>query len=173
MSIDYHHNGVKLRRLLEKDLKDLYDWRNDDRIWQWCRQDDLLEWGSHEKWFWRQAEDRRTSMYGITMSGSLVGVCGLTDIDQLARRAEFSLYVDPERQGQGVGKKALQQLFTHGFQSLGLNLIWGETFDGNPAAHLFEKLGMKLEGVRRAFYFKRGKHIDAKLYSILASEWVV
>lgn len=102
---------------------------------------------------------------------SPVGVCGLTDIDLVSRRAEFSLYIAPELHGQKLGRHALNLLLATGFDDLGINVIWGESFDGNPAKHLFRKLGMTSEGIRRQFYFKEGRFIDAELFSITAAEW--
>lgn len=101
-----------------------------------------------------------------------IGVCGLTSIDMEARKAEFSLYIGPEHQGKGYGSEALKLLLYHGFLNLGLNQIWGETFDKNPAAKMFEELGFKKDGTRRQFYMKSGKLIDCHLYSILRDEWV-
>lgn len=100
------------------------------------------------------------------------GVVGLTDIDYVNSRAEFSCYVDPDLQGRGLGRAALLALFKHGFEDLGLNSIWGESFDGNPALKLFESLGMKKDGIRRNFYYRGGRFIDAHLISITRDEFV-
>lgn len=102
---------------------------------------------------------------------AMVGVCGLTSIDLHNRRAEFSLYIAPALHGQGFGRKGLELLLTHGFKNLGLNVIWGEVFDGNPAAKLFRRLGFVKEGTRREFYFRDGKFIDAHIVSLTAGEW--
>ena len=111
-------------------------------------------------------------MFGIYDSNKrLLGVCGLTSIDLINRRAEFSLYIEPRQHGNSYGKKALKTLCKFGFEDLGLNSIWGESFEGNHAASIFESLGFKHEGLRRAFYFKKGKFIGANLYSLLKSEF--
>lgn len=111
-------------------------------------------------------------MYGVHADNLLVGVCGLTSIDWINRRAEFSLYLGPEHQGQGLGEAALRALCAHGFNVLNLNCIWGEAFDGNPAIKMFERVGFKEEGRRRQFYYREGKYIDAVLFSLLRSEYV-
>jgi ribosomal-protein-alanine N-acetyltransferase len=110
-------------------------------------------------------------MYGIWpfdnhLELACLGVCGLTSMDLINRRAEFSLYIGPEFQGQGFGKNALKTLLAHGFRNYGLNRIWGESFEGNPAIAMFESLGFEPEGIRKEFYFKGGKFIDAYLFSI-------
>lgn len=185
--IDYGH-GVKLRRLFPEDMNQTYVWRNDMRVWHWCRQNDLLHPQGHDAWFRAQASDPTVTMFMIEAIPSTivriagdpavdentpqrVGVCGLTGIDLTNRRAEFSCYIGPEHQKNGYGRKALQTLFTHGFKNLNLNCIWGETFDGNSAARLFKRIGMKSEGFRRQFYFRDGEYKNAELFSVLASEW--
>ena len=104
-------------------------------------------------------------------STGFVGMCGLTDIDLINRRAEFSLYIVPECWKKGYGKAALQTLFSHGFRNLNLNVIWGETFDENPAIELFKNLGMYYEGTRNEFYYRDGSYIDAHLISMSRSQF--
>jgi len=114
-------------------------------------------------------------MYGVwlkTGGGSeLVGVAGLTSLDWFNRRAEFSLYIDPERQRQGLGRGALAVLLAHAFTNLALEQVWGEVFDGNPALNLFAQQGFQVDGKRRGWYWKDGKAHDAHLISITRSEW--
>lgn len=133
-------------------------------------------------WFRKQHEDPSIRMYAVEVARqrgdgknaelvkSLVGVAGLTDIDFANSRAEFSLYVAPEAQGQGLGRAALRCLLTHGLENLGLNLIWGEVFEGNPALKMFLSLGFKVDGNRREHYWKDGKRIGTTLISIKRDE---
>lgn len=167
--IDFGH-GITLAPLDSGHLARIRLWRNDERIRTWCRQYDLISEQAHSEWFERQAKDPTIRMYAIYDNG-IVGVCGLTSIDQVNRRAEFSLYIDPGRHGNGLGERALKTLLHHGFYNLGLNCIWGETFEGNPAAKMFERLGMKEEGRRRDFYYRNGRFIDARLFSVLRADF--
>lgn len=170
--IDYGF-GVRLGTLgLADDGGVLFRWRNSPEIMRWTRQNDLLTWERHVAWFQGHQTDPTIKMYGtFTESHEIVGVCGLTSIDLTNRRAEFSLYIGPEHQGKGHGRAALQTLVHHGFMALNLNCVWGETFDGNPAARLFESLGFVKEGSRRDFYYRDGKYLDAHLYSLLRRDW--
>jgi RimJ/RimL family protein N-acetyltransferase len=151
------------------------DWRNHDEVWRWCRQLDLITDWEQERWYERQAADPTIRMYAVVMAveglKELVGVAGLTSIDHVHRRAEFSLYLRPDFHGKGMGKQALSLLLFHGFVNLGLNVIWGESFEGNKAMKTFEGLGFVKEGVRQQFYFKNGRFIDAHLYSITRQKW--
>ena len=150
--------------------------RNDPRVYRWCRQNNLITDLQQEEWIKKISFDPSIRMYTIWTHHStshgveLVGVCGLTSIDLINKRAEFSCYIDPDHQKKGFAKDALKALFKYGFEEMNLNIIWGETFSDNHAQHLFEKMGMVKEGVRRDFYFKAGKYCDAILYSIKRTE---
>lgn len=146
-------------------------WRNDPRVWNWCRQMKPISDIEQKTWFERQSNDASIQMYSVISNGLHVGVCGFTSIDLINRRAEFSLYIDPKLTGKGIGTRTLKTLLSHGFKQWGFHSIWGESFEGNPAARIFKKLGMKQEGIRRDFYFREGKFVDAHLYSIMDYEW--
>jgi len=163
--------GVKLGPVDPLQGRELMGWRNKYTIRRWCRQYDLIAPGNQVAWHDKIVRDPNISMYSIVSGDKTVGVCGLTDIDQHNRKAEFSIYVEPGHMGKGLGKTALQTLICHGFANLGLNRIWGETIMGNPAAGLYGALGFEFEGRLRESYFKAGKMVSSEIWSILESEW--
>lgn len=160
---------------INSDSKELTrSWRNNPKIYKWCRQNDLLTEAGHENWFLKHQLDPKIQMYLIKDSDDTkLGVCGLTDIDLVNQRAEFSLYIDPTKQGRGFGRNALMLLCWHGFNSMPLKIIWGESFAGNPAIEMFKKVGFKIEGTRRDFYYRDGNHLDAILFSIKKEEFIL
>lgn len=168
--IDYGF-GAYLKAVDSSDIEQLRAWRNDKRIWQYCRQSDLISDCQQDRWFKAQDEDPTIHMYTVWTESGKCGACGFTSHDRHNRIAEFSLYIAPEQQGAGVGKMALKTLFTHGFNNLNLHSIWGESFKGNPAIDMFKQIGMSQDGVRRDAYFRDGKYVDAVLFSVLEKEW--
>lgn len=170
--VDYGF-GVCLDIIYKSELEKMRGWRNNPLIHRWCRQNDLIYPENQEDWYEWQKEDPKTKMYSVLdPDGTLVGICGLTDIDLINRRAEFSLYLGPEYQGKKLSKPALKTLFSYGFKELGLRSIWGETFEDNKAQDVFRAIGMKEDGRRRQFYVKDGKFCDAILFSMLNTEFV-
>jgi RimJ/RimL family protein N-acetyltransferase len=163
--IDYKF-GVTLDHINTDYAEQLFLWRNDRRVYQWCRQYEPLMYCKHLRWIEGLPGRDDVKMYAVFCHDILCGVCGLTDIDYVNRRAEFSLYIDPEQHGRGLGRKTLLTLFSHGFKALNLNRIWGETFAGNPAFDLFIKIGMTCEGERIDYYYRDGRYINARLISI-------
>lgn len=163
---------MHLRRLSEKDLHQTFVMRNDPEIYKWCRQWAPLHESNHVSWLAAQAKDKSMEMFAIERDdGCFVGVCGLTSIDHINSRAEFSLYIARNFQKCGYGEKALRLLFDIGFFKLNLNRIWGETFAGNPALKLFKRLGMQVEGIRKEFYYRDGSYIDCYLISLSRREY--
>jgi RimJ/RimL family protein N-acetyltransferase len=171
--IDFGH-GIKLNSLTKAFTALTFKWRNHYFIWKWCRQNDLLNYENHCEWFDKIRNDPKIKMYSILAPGNdeYVGVCGLTDIDRVNQRAEFSLYIGPEYQRKGYAKAALKTLLSHGFLNQNLNVIWGETFEDNLALNMFMDIGMYREGSRRQFYYRSGKFIDAYLVSMTRSEFM-
>lgn len=155
----------------KSDLGPMFEARNHDNIRSWCRQVGLLNFDNHVDWYEKQRKDSSIKMFSIKVNNIFIGVCGLTSIDLINRHAEFSLYIIPSEQRKGYAREALKKLLYFGFYELGLNLIWGETFDTNPALKLFLETGFSIEGKRRDFYFKNGHFIDAHLVSIKRSEY--
>lgn len=164
---------MDLRPIEEADLVKLWVYRNDPNIYSWCRQRDYISKESHYRWYKSLVDRDDVIMWAIRehVTDPVIGVCGLTDIDRVNSRAEFSLYIGPDYQGKGYATRALASLLDRAFKVENLNLVWGETFEGNPAYKIFEKLGMECEGVRQQFYYREGKYINALLYSITEEQW--
>ncbi len=159
-------------------LRLLRKWRNLPAIYRWCRQFEPITEEQHEAWFQSLHNNPSTKMYVVMRpnadgTGQPIGVCGLTSIDYINRRAEFSLYIAPDFQCAGYGIPALKLLCKRGFETLNLNCIWGEVFSGNPALQRFKTVGFVEEGKRRQFYYRDGKYIDAVMISLLKDEFKI
>lgn len=153
-------------------------WRNDPLVSRYNRQIGLISEAHHSSWFDNLENNKCVLMYGVFahspeagVPNELVGVCGLTGINYIHQRAEFSLYICPKRQRHGLGKPALETLLDHGFQDLNLHKIEGECLRPNHAMKMFLKMGFHHEGTKRGHYYKAGKFWDADIFSILRSEW--
>jgi len=148
------------------------EWRNNIEIRRWCRQNSVISAIEQENWLKNLHTNPTIKMFGIkSLDNTLVGVCGLTSIDRVNQKAEFSLYIGPEHHGEGYGSHALYLLLQHGFDDQNLNRIWGESFEGNPAQNLFSKSGMRLEGTFKQSYFREGKFIDSMIWAMTREEF--
>jgi len=159
-------SDVTLQRIQKKHLPLVMGWRNSDHVRRWSGQEGLISEAQQLAWFERQDDNTNDRYFSICdRSNWPIGVCGLSNVDMVARRAEFSVYIGKESVGKGHSIAALSSLFNYGFMYIGLNMIYGFTFMDNEAAQkLFERVGMKQSGCIRDYYFKRGRFIDAYVY---------
>ena len=98
-----------------------------------------------------------------------VGMVGLTDLDWYAGSGEVSLITDPTCRGRGIGSGAFEMLLREAFDSLGLQTVWGECYECNPAIGFWHKMVAKYDGyVTKLPRRKRwgGKLWDSMYFSI-------
>ena len=165
--------SIILKPISKCDLPQLLLWRNDGRLFKWFRQYEPISEDHHLRWFENLKDDNTLKMFSIFNDENvLVGACGLTSIDYVNRRAEFSLYIGFDHASHGYGIAALKRLLTIAFSVYNLHQVWGEVFAGNPALDLFLKLGFKSGGLRRDFYYRDGIYINSHMISILRNEHV-
>ena len=168
---------IRLRPLEREDLKQLRDWRNDPDIFSRVREYRYLNMENQEAWFNSLRDDRKTIMFGIE-EGELhqlefIGVCGLTNIDWIGRKAEVSIYIgDKLYRQKGLGIEILNALAKYAFGECNLNRLWAEAFDSNQAGRkLFIKAGYEEEGILFAHAYKNGHYQNSHIYRMLRDEW--
>lgn len=173
---------IKLR-LIRELSENQREWRNSPEIQRWTRGSELISHEDQVKWLKRISEDPTILMFGVEVEEKskvpgmrkkpvIVGAAGLTSVSHIHKTAEFSLFIGPEYQRKGYGERALRELLNYGFKNLALRVIYGETFEGNPAWALFQKLGFQETGRHRKRYFKEGRSLDAICFDILSDEWL-
>ena len=73
-------------------------------------------------------------------AGKIVAMVGLTDLDWYAGHGEVSLITDPSKPKQGIGSGALDLLLHEAFAQMGLQTVWGECYECNPAIGFWHKV---------------------------------
>jgi RimJ/RimL family protein N-acetyltransferase len=84
--------------------------------------------------FYDGLQDRNSAnrYWEIKEGETFLGLGGLAGIEWENRLAEISLIIDPARQGQGYGKKAVRLLLEEGFLRMNLKTIVGVAYLCNP-----------------------------------------
>jgi [ribosomal protein S5]-alanine N-acetyltransferase len=74
--------------------------------------------------------------------------------------------------GRGLTTEAAGVLTDHVFTEYPVERIQAQAFVGNESSgKVLEKLGFQREGVLRSLVFRRGRHWDTIMYSLIRSEW--
>ena len=133
------------------------------------------------KWFVNkcisdQNQNPRTSYeLAITIDNNLVGVVGLTKVDDFNGTATLGYWLAKKVQRQGIMTEAVNELIRFAFIDLNLNRLNVEAFVDNVASNaLIKKLGFSFEGIQREGTKCKatGKLNDANQYGLLKSDWI-
>jgi len=128
-----------------------------------------------ERWYGSRAEhdDRLDLAIVERASGQLAGELALMDLDVDNRSCAFRIaLVGAGSYGRGLGTEASRLVLAHAFDTVGLHRVDLEVYAFNPRArHVYEKLGFVYEGTKRQALYWDGEWVDARIMSILSSDW--
>jgi [ribosomal protein S5]-alanine N-acetyltransferase len=169
--------SVRLRQLGPADLADLHSVFSDVaamRYWSRPAFADLDETRDYLAAIDRGRETGDLLQWGIEhlAQGRIVGTTTLFNLDFRQGRAEVGYILGALWWGQGLASAALQRLFTHAQDGLGLRRIEADVDPRNAASlRLLERLGFQREGYCRERWLVSGELQDAVLLGLLLREW--
>lgn len=137
-----------------------------------------------DSWFKSIVEDPSRVTFAIRASkvrdkdfGYIVGICGLWDIDWLARHARlFFVMIDRDghratMQNYPATQYAVNNIIDMAFNTLNLNKIWIEVYEHNDIKETLEYFGFVAEGIRRDTLYVSGKPLNSIVCSMLKQEY--
>ena len=167
---------VVLRRPELRDVKSLYEYRNDPDIVQLLggfskgySTKDIEDWlESH-----RARDDEIVWVIAEKEGDRCVGHVGLYNIDHRVRCAEFAIMIgDKACWGKGLGKQVSISVMEYGFEQLNLHRIKLTVLVTNVrAVKLYEKIGFRKEGTLRHEQYRDNQYVDVLVMGILKGEW--
>lgn len=167
--------NVYLRLLSQEDLKDRVSWINDEENIQTL----LFDWPTSiektQKWFSNVVFDN--SKFNLSIvdieTNELVGMTGLLNIDRINHHAQLYITIGNKKyRGKHLPDEVIPLVLEYGFTELELKKIYLYTLPNNERArHVYERNGLKLDGVLRQQVYCRGKQQDLYVHSILKREF--
>jgi UDP-4-amino-4,6-dideoxy-N-acetyl-beta-L-altrosamine N-acetyltransferase len=132
--------------------------------------DHVISREEHARWIASLRRSRKKLAMAGMLDGKLVGAVSLHDIDRRAGTADWSFYVDPARQGQGIGSRMLRKFVKFAFVEYGLRKLHGKVLDANTgSAKLHERLGFVRTGPCRAK--KNGRAVATSRFALSRRRW--
>jgi len=116
----------------------------------------------------------RVTLFVIeTLQEEVVGSCEYFDHSLQHSSAEIGVVIwNPANRGQGYGAEAHRLLVDYLFTHLNLHRVQAQINPDNvPERRILEKLGFRLEGVRRRCWYAFGCWWDRAVYGLLRDEW--
>lgn len=143
---------VRLREVTRADAGDLYRWRMDERSRPMFRSVDPVPFDVHRAFMERYFAEGNTDHWFVIEAGGVpVGTITLYHLSADGHEAEWGrLVVDPDRRGQGYGRRALALLIAHA-RAAGVRKLRCEVLETNAvAASLYTEAGFRRTGVEEA-----------------------
>lgn len=171
-------DAVALRPLEPQDVNTTAVWRNDPLI-----RDQVLSFRfpvSHvmeTKFIERAINGDGTNQWvaGVVdrADGTLCGMVYLRDIDWVSRNAAFGMVIgNREKQGRGIGGRALKLTLHQSFNVLNLGRIYLYVVDyNNRAKQLYLKAGFRHEGTLRRHVCLEGEYHDLWVMGLMLDEY--
>lgn len=148
-------------------------WANDPELNAWILRSLPVRREDQERWYARLGQDSGRIVLAVTdlESGEHVGNTGFYHLDFLHRRGEFWVLLG-QKQGQGLGGEITDSMLAYGFQTLNLRRIFLHVrADHERAVKMYEKRGLRREGLLRSHYYIQGTYKDVLIMAILRSEY--
>lgn len=166
---------IALSPITMADAPTLFRWINDRRLVLFNSAFQPIHEPTHRAWLAGLAS--RTDLVAFAVRSHpgrrLLGVCQLTGISAVHRRAELQIRMGDDRtRGRGLGLQAVRLLLEFAFRDLNLHRVSLEVFaDNRRAITTYERAGFRHEGTLRQAAFLDGRFVDVQVMGILRDEF--
>jgi len=137
-------------------------------LMKWLSQPDILRWFPMIDA--REIEDAVRIWIGYSKLQACLTAewkgdpCGMANLyiqpfKKLAHTCLFSVIVQEEMRGKGVGKALLTELMKLAKDKFRIEILHLEVYEGNPAKRLYERLGFTKFGCQTHFIKEDGKYL--------------
>lgn len=165
--------AIELKRLTEKELELMMNWRMRQDITKMMFTDVKLTLEEQKNWYDRIKDSEEEIRWVIWNNEKPVGSMYVVDIDRTNRRCESGWFV-AEKNGLDLKSTiALQQnLCDYIFDRLNLNRVYGLVLDDNKyLVRLLQMCGINKEGILKEHVYKNGKYHDVYCVGLTKEEW--
>lgn len=167
---------ITLRAIEESDLPSLHKWANDPQT------QDLIgniyfpsSMEFHKNWFAKLQGDTLNQRFAIdTQDQGIIGISSIMHIDWRNNHAWHGIVLgDRDIRGKGYGIDAVMATMRYAFDEMHLERLDGSMIAYNDISISFycDKLGWKKEGVRRNYYFRKGRYWDQIVVGITKADY--
>ena len=162
---------IKFKKILSKDLKRIFIWRNDSFIRSKMLNQKKISYKEHLSWYKNLLRSDTQKNYIICYKGAAIGVASIKEIDLINQTCTWGFY---------IANKAFRYLavlieikfIILIFKNKKIRKIWGETLSSNKKILKIHKyLGFTIDGTYKEHIKMNNKFQDVILTSIFKKDW--
>ncbi len=106
-------------------------------------------------------------------SDQVIGEVVFNEYEEETGNVNFRVLLSEASCNKGVGTEALSMFIQYGMEELELHKISLEVYSFNPRAErVYQKVGFKLEGIKREDFLYNQEYIDTKIYGLLKADYL-
>lgn len=172
----FEGRDIRLRAVLPSDSEVFAKWWNEDSLLLGNRSRVFETYESeNEKLIYGWSNPDKKDGFGLSIenkNGELVGHLSSFGLAIPERIATLAIFIAEEHQGKGYGSQAMEKGIQLAFEELNAHKVEVNVFSYNDTAiHVYEKVGFKIEGRRRAAVYHHGQYFDVLTMGILREEY--
>lgn len=163
---------LKLRAFEKEDLEFMHKLYNIPEVMRFWFAEPYQTMAKIKDSFEKNLEKENLRLFILEKNKERVGLVGLVRIDNLHRKAEFAIMIDPDHQGHGYAAKATQLAVDYAFTHLNLHKLFLVVDKQNEKAiYIYQKVGFQREAELKEEYFVDGAYRDVVYMCIFARDY--
>lgn len=149
-------SSLVVRPAEEGDQKYLVEWLLQPGVLQWFPLANLREVEDAAR-IWMSYMQQKAVLTAL-WNGVPCGIANLylQPFRKLSHQCLFAIIIDEAHRGKGIGKQLLGDLITLARDELHIDLLHLEVYEGNPAIHLYQRIGFLEYGRQKRFVKDQG-----------------
>ena len=169
-------NNSRLRSVELKDLPFIKDIRTSEDVQSNVGQRIFLNDDEQYNWYKNVISNKKVlyAVFEVRILDEWIkyGYVRITEIDHFNKSMMIGADIHQDYRGHGWGKIVYKLLLKLGFNHWGMNRLYLLVLESNTIARaLYDKVGLKTEGIQRKAVYKNSKYEDYIMMSILREEF--
>lgn len=164
---------IIIRDSIFQDCDMFYKWETSPSVTEFFSIKDNLTYEELIREYVLNDVDDTKRQYTILKGNTIIGRIYLANINHDLDSLEiYRIYIgDRDLRNRGYGKKALLWILHKVFIENSFNRVYLDYYTGNPAWHLYKKIGFVHEGVARQACKKMDRYYDTHIMSMLKEDY--
>ena len=164
-------NQIKFKKILTKDLKKVFKWRNDIFIRSKMLNQKKITYKDHLIWYKKLHKNNSEKIYIISYKQKQIGVAQIKKINLINGTCTWGYYIS-ERSFRYLALLVEYKFIDLMFKNINIRKIWGETLSTNKKILKIHKfLGFLIEGAYKKHVKVNKKYEDVILTSLFKKNW--